>query len=139
MTTRAPREEITLPRQVVLDLVKQVSKRRPKTDNPALNDAILTIADVGAKQGYRAARWLVDARAIWLLAHVTDVRALYEPGEKLDVALIVQNGVREALERDAPTTCRAMRKLVELGEITLDQLTTIEPGHTGAHTTKGTP
>lgn len=116
------REEITLPRRLVLDLVKHTAMRRPTHANPALSDAISTVADVGAKQGYRAARWLVDARSIWLLAHITDVRALYEPGEQLKVALIVQNGVRAALERDTPTTCRAMRKMVELGDVTLDLL-----------------
>ncbi|MEV4672184.1 hypothetical protein AB0K34_11080 [Actinomadura sp. NPDC049382] len=124
MTTR---EEISLPRQIVLDLVKNAILRCPtQGNNPALADAISTVADAGAKQGYRTSQWLIDARSAWMLAHVSEAGAVYEPGEEREVAVIVQNGVRAALERETPTTCRAMRKLVELGDITLDQPETSE-------------
>lgn len=119
-------EEITLPRQIVLDMVKTVSMRRPTHANPHLEAAITTVADVGEKQGYRAARWLIDARSVWMIAYVSDASAVYEPGEQLDVALMLQNAVRETLEREAPATCRAMRKQVELGDITIDHPETVE-------------
>lgn len=113
-----PREEITVPRSLVLELVKLATKRHPGWPIPRLDAAITTIANIGEKQGYRAARWLVPADALWMIAHVTDARVVYEPGtEELEVALIIQNAVRDLLEEQAPATCRALRKLWELGEI----------------------
>ena len=110
--------EITVPRPTMLELVKTVTRRGRYWDIPRLNTAFTTIANVGAKQGYRAARWLVPADAAWMLAYAADAHTVYGPDIPDDhPALVAQNAVRATLTRDAPTTCRSMRKQWELGDI----------------------
>ena len=46
-------EEVSVPRALVLDLVKMVSKRHPGWPIPRLDAAITVIANVGLKQGYK--------------------------------------------------------------------------------------
>jgi hypothetical protein len=114
-----PREEITVPRQVVLECVKTLHKPRRTSNYPQrLELALKHIADVGYKQGYRTARWLLLAEPAWLLAHHSDAHTAYGNDIGDDhPALIAERALQAALDQQAPSTCRAMAKQLELGEV----------------------